>query len=163
MTFWPSVYNAAHLICCTVSERRSLVKVKWQKPTLTWSSNHRGRFIFYLSLSFSWQDHMWNLHLPAPPASECMNAFLRAYINGPQKGHIWYPAEFVLVLWCCSGMFFDYNTIMRWIFSKACLFQTLLSPWIMPVQLNAGTGLIVKCKSITSHFSFVLELALILG
>lgn len=69
----------------------------------------------------------------------------------------------VLVRWCCSGMFFFYNTIMQWIFSKACLFQILLSPWIKPVQLNAGTGLIVKCKSITSHFSFVLEQALILG
>lgn len=62
----------------------------------------------------------------------------------------------VLVDWCCSGMFFDYNTIMRWIFSKACLFQIFLSPWIKPVQLKAGTGLIVKCKSITSHFCFVL-------
>lgn len=32
---------------------------------------------------------MWNLNVPVPPAScwksECMNAFLRAYINGPRK------------------------------------------------------------------------------
>ncbi len=34
--------------------------------------------------------------------------------------------------------------------------QILLSPWLKPVQLKAGTGLIVKCKSITSHFCFVL-------
>jgi len=68
------------------------------------------------------------------------------------------PCLFESLCWCCSGMFFHYNTIMRWIFSKACLFQILLSPWIMPAQLNAGTGLIVKRKSITSHFSFVLGL-----
>lgn len=85
--------------CTSDSEWLSLVKVKWQKPTSTWFKQSQWQIhilsLTELRLTGPYVDFTFTGIALEIRMHEC---FLRAYINGPRKGHIWYPAVFIWAL-----------------------------------------------------------------
>ncbi len=155
MTFWPSYSWTSDLhwfrVTFTCESKMTKAGIDLVKQSQS------DRFIFCVSLTGPYVDFTFTGIALEIRMHECA---LRAYINGPRKRAHLISSRVYLSLMCWwigavrACFWLQYHHAVD--ISKACLFQILLSPWIKPVQLKAGTGLIVKCKSITSHFCFVL-------